>query len=214
MKPELPYIGFDIETYSPNGFPFDRRDPVVSTTLAMSMSSDPMGGLFLASSICPPSRERALLMWLHRFLVSNESRCLITYNGTRFDLDYVVHRGRLHGIDFGRVFCDYEHFDVYKMIKNAGVVFPSYGQKVVEKCIGVSRVVEDACGASYYEAFCDFLRFGGLKALFYNIEDSVGCLRIFKTLKACSDSHEGRRFSLNLLSRNADTKIFNGKYVY
>jgi len=177
-----PYIGFDIETYSPNGFPRDGEDTVVAATLAISVGRDPRKGLLLLSLIYPPSQEETLLTWLHCFLSSSQGNCLVTYNGAQFDLRYVVHRGRRHGISFENVFSNYEHIDLYEAVRRSGLRLPSYGQKAIEGFMGIGRVVDDLSGASYYKAFQNFLRFGSLKPLFYNMEDSVGCLHILKGL--------------------------------
>lgn len=71
-----PYIGFDIETYSPNGFPRDEEDPVVVATLAISVDGDPRKGLLL-SLIYPPNQEETLLRWLHGFLSSSQGNYLV-----------------------------------------------------------------------------------------------------------------------------------------
>lgn len=182
MNLRLPYVGFDIETYSPNGFPADGQDPVITVTLATSFSQDVRKGLLLTSLIFPPSMEDLLLIWLHQFLASFRDGCLITYNGAKFDLQYVAHRGRMHGIDFDPVFLNYDHLDLYEVVRRARVRLPSYGQKAVERWLGIDRVVNDVSGVSYHRVFHGFQRFGSLKSLFYNIEDSVGCLRILKEL--------------------------------
>ena len=177
-----PYIGFDIETYSPNGFPKDRGDPVIAATLAVSANRDPRKGLLLVSFIYPPCLEETLLTWLHRFLSASQGHHLVTYNGARFDLQYIVHRGRVYGVDFEMVFSNYGHIDLYQVVRQVGLQLPSYGQKAIERLMGIERVVNDLSGASYHKAFHSFLRFGSLKPLFYNIEDSVGCLRILNQL--------------------------------
>ena len=192
MNPKLPYIGFDIETHSPKGFPADGQDPVVTATLATSLSRDVRTGLLLTSLIFPPSMEDLLLIWLHQFLTSFRDGCLVTYNGTKFDLQYVVHRGRIHGIDFDPVFLNYDHIDVYKLVRRAKVRLSSYGQKTVERWLGIDRVVDDVSGATYHQAFRCFQGFGSLKSLFYNIEDSIGCLRILKELTNTRSSCEGK----------------------
>jgi len=175
---DLLYTGFDIETYSPDGFPKDGGDPVIAATLAVSMNRGPRKGLLLVSFIYPPSMEETLLRWLHLFLSSSQGNYLVTYNGARFDLQYVIHRGGVYGIDFETVFSNYNHIDLYEVVRRAGLQLPSYGQKAVERFMGIDRVVNDVSGFSYHKSFHDFLRFGSLKPLFYNIEDSVGCLRI------------------------------------
>lgn len=177
-----PYTGFDIETYSPNGFPRNGEDPVIAATLAVSTNRDPKKGLLLISLIYPPNMEETLLLWLHRFLSASQGSRLVTYNGAKFDLPYVIHRGRTHGIDFETVFSNYDHIDLYQVVRRARLRLSSYGQKAVERFMGINRVVNDISGASYHEMFYNFLRFGSLKPLFYNMEDSVGCLQILNEL--------------------------------
>ena len=187
-----PYIGFDIETYSPDGFPKDGEDSVIAATLAVSMNRDPRKGLLLVSLVYPPSAEETLLRYLHHFLSASQGSYLVTYNGARFDLRYVIHRGRVHGIDFETVFSNYDHIDLYEAVRQAGVRLPSYGQKAIERIVGINRVVNDISGASYHKAFHNFLRFGSLKPLFYNIEDSVGCLHILNKLTILGSKSNGR----------------------
>jgi len=184
MDLRLPYTGFDIETYSPNGFPAEGQDPVITATLTTSFSQDLRSGLLLVSLIFPPSQEDLLLIWLHRFLASFRDGCLVTYNGAKFDLGYVAHRGRMHGVAFDQVFLNYDHLDLYDMVRRLRIRPPSYGQKAVEKWLGIDRMVNAVSGASYHRAFLGFLKTGSLEPLFYNIEDSVGCLRILDRLYA------------------------------
>lgn len=176
-----PYIAFDIETYSPNGFPEKSQDPVVTTTLAFSVTDDPRDGLVLLSLIFPPDMEDLLLSWLYHFLCSSPG-LLVTYNGTRFDLGYVKNRGLLHGIDFSSTFSRYEHLDVYQIVRQARLQIPRYSQRAVEHKLRINRVVNDVNGASYHKVFDSFLKFGDLRPLFYNIEDAVGCMRILSRL--------------------------------
>jgi len=178
----LPCMGFDVETYSLNGFPRNGEDPVVAATLAISMDRDPGKGLTLLSLVYPPSREVTLLTWLYSFLSSSRGSCLVTYNGVRFDLPYVIRRGRMCGIDFEDVFSNCEHLDLYEVVRKRSPRLPGYGQKTVERFMGIDRVVNDVSGAFYHEVFQNFLVFGSLKPLIYNIEDSVGCLNILKRL--------------------------------
>jgi len=103
--------------------------------------------------------------------------CLLTYNGSKFDLEYVHHRGRFYNIDFDGVFSEIEHFDVYKAVREA-FWLPNYGQKSVERFLGIKRVVNDVNGANYHLVFDEFALNWSLKPMFYNIEDSFGCLRI------------------------------------
>lgn len=181
---DLPHIGFDIETYSPAGFPQDGDDPVIAATLALSENGVPRKGLLLVSLIYPPSVEERLLTLLRSFLSVSRGNCLVTYNGTRFDLQYLIHRGEIYGIDFDAVFSSFDHLDLYRVIRRARLRLPSYGQKAIERVMGIDRVVNDVSGSSYHRVFNDFLRSGSLKPLFYNIEDSVGCLRILHGLTA------------------------------
>ncbi|MBS7653275.1 ribonuclease H-like domain-containing protein [Candidatus Bathyarchaeota archaeon] len=177
-----PLIGFDIETYSPKGFPGEGQDPVVAATLALALERDVRCGLMLISLIYPPHLEERLLMSLQSLLSSIGDGCLVTYNGRRFDLGYLAHRGGIYGMDFEGVFSNYGHLDLYEALRLLGIRMPGYGQKTVERCMGIMRVVDDVSGASYHEAFQGFMRSGSLKPLFYNIEDAVGCLLILMEL--------------------------------
>lgn len=142
-KAVFPYVAFDIETYSPNGFPEQKQDPVVTATLVYSLSSDPRDVLISLSLIFPPEREKTLLMWLNRFLCVSQGD-LVTYNGAKFDLGYVDHRGRLYGIDFTDTLAHLGHLDVYQVVKGAKLSLTRYGQKAVERRMRVNRVVNDS----------------------------------------------------------------------
>ena len=62
------------------------------------------------------------------------------------------------------------------------IIAAARAQKAVEHKMHINRIVNDVSGASYYRVFDDFLRFGDMKPLFYNIEDAVGCMRILNRL--------------------------------
>ncbi len=176
-------IGFDIETFSPFMFPSGYEDPVVNATLAVCPSGYLREGLVLISLVYPPSSESVLLWQLHRLLNSVGTGLLLTYNGTRFDIRYVVQRGKLYRLDFESVFADLSHLDLYDMVRRSRIDFPCYSQKIVEKSLGVQRVIEGLSGGSYHRFFLDFMEKGDPRAIFYNIEDSLGCLRILRALK-------------------------------
>ena len=176
-------VGFDIETFSPLGFPRECEDPVVNATLALCPYGSLREGLVLVSLVFPPSSENVLLRQLHHALASIKDGCLLTYNGTKFDIRYTIQRGRLCGVDFESVFEDLPHLDLYNVARRSRIDFPCYSQKIVENHLGIRRVVEDLSGASYHRFFLDFMDKGDPRAIFYNIEDSLGCLRILKALK-------------------------------
>jgi len=187
----LPLIGFDIETYSLNGFPAYRQDPIVAATLAVSPSPNLNHGLILVSLLFPPSMESMLLSLLQDLLSPSHGGSLVTYNGKRFDQLYTVHRGFLHGLDLEQTFENYGHLDMYEIVRSTLPMLPSYGQKSVEHLLGVRRLVKDICGANYHQAFESFLMTGDLNPLFYNIEDSIGCLRILNHLTTKNFKDEG-----------------------
>jgi uncharacterized protein YprB with RNaseH-like and TPR domain len=180
------FVSFDIETYSPNGFPYNMGDPIVNFSLASPIFNDLRKGLLTVSYICHPSLEENLSRFLHSFLSLLEGNFLLTYNGSKFDVKYVAHRGNLFGLDFQRLFSNFSHIDLYELIKSLNIKLPSYSQKTVEKLLGFERTVSDVSGASYYLSFANFLRDANLKPLFYNVEDSVGCLRILDGLLTTS----------------------------
>jgi uncharacterized protein YprB with RNaseH-like and TPR domain len=63
-----------------------------------------------------------------------------------------------------------------------GFKLPSYGQKSIERLLGIRREIRGINGATYH-SYKAFLETGNLKPLFYNIEDSIGCLKILNHLK-------------------------------
>ncbi|RLI35980.1 hypothetical protein DRO55_04440 [Candidatus Bathyarchaeota archaeon] len=199
----MPCVGFDIETYSPRGFPDDYRDPVVAATLATSIDGDVRDGLVLISLIYPPYKEEILLRRLYEFFDLCMGNLLLTYNGLRFDLKYIVNRGEIYGIDFRRILYCFRHLDLYRVIKRSGLSSHGYGQKTIERFLGIHRIVEGLSGASYHKEFQDFLRSGCLRPLIYNIEDAVGCLKILNRL-----SRSGRfLYTVNSISGVRNTEF-------
>lgn len=169
------FLAFDIETYSPNGFPFSMEDPVVNFSLVTPWKG---GGVLAVSMLAEPRLEGEVLKVLNRLLANFRGSCLLTYNGSRFDLEYVSCRGRLYGLSFEDVFGCLRHLDVYKLVKWLNIRSPAYSQKSVERFLGIRRVVTGVDGVSYHLSFEDFLKEGSLEAMFYNLEDCFGCLRI------------------------------------
>jgi len=184
LELDVPIVGLDIETYSPSGFPARRQDPVVAATLAVSLSPGLSRGLVLVSMVFPPSMEGELLDMLRIMLRLFRGGTMVTYNGERFDLPYVAHRGLLHGLDLGRSLEGYRQLDVYKVVRSAMPTLPSYRQRDVEGFLGVKRLVEGVSGGNYHQFFDSFMRAEDLRPVVYNIEDSVGCLRILNRLLA------------------------------
>jgi uncharacterized protein YprB with RNaseH-like and TPR domain len=169
------FLSFDIETYSPNGFPYSMEDPIVNFSLVAPWTRK---GLFCVSFLAGPMFENETLSLLYKLLMELEGCFLLTYNGSRFDLPYTIERGRLYGLDFAEVFSRVNHWDVYQEVKCLNLGLPRYDQKSVERFFGISRVLRDVDGSSYCLFFEELFEGGGLKPMFYNIEDSFGCLRI------------------------------------
>lgn len=177
-----PLLSFDVETYSPHGFPFRMEDPIVNFSMALPTFQNPKDGLLTFSFISHPRFERELLMLLYDVLLSLDGGFLVTYNGTKFDVEYVIHRGSLFDFDFQSLFSSFFHVDLYKLVRWLDIRLPRYSQKAVEKIVGFKRVVNDVSGEAYHLYFADFLKDLNLKAPFYNVEDSVGCLQIMDRL--------------------------------
>ncbi len=168
-------FAFDIETFSPRGFPSQAEDPIVNFSIVAPLTD---GGVVALSAIVKPSFERELLLLLYRLLSSLGGACLLTYNGLRFDVSYVMQRGILYGLNFEDVFENFCHVDVYRLLRWLDAGFPRYDQKTVERCLGIVRTIRHVSGGNYHNFYNDFVRLGSLTPMFYNIEDSVGCLRI------------------------------------
>ena len=168
-------IAFDIETFSPCGFPHDAGDPVVNFSLVVPLVRQ---GVLSLSVIGEPSLEYGLLYLLRHLLQCFRGAYLLTYNGAKFDLEYVVKRGKKYGLDFNSIFVHLHHVDVYQLLKWLNVRLPRYDQKFVERLLGIRRLVRRISGSSYHIFYRKFLKGGNLEPMFYNIEDSFGCLRI------------------------------------
>lgn len=112
----------------------------------------------------------------------------MTYNGKRFDAPYTIYRGMLNDIDFTGTLTAFGHVDLYEAVRSSGLRLPSYSQKVVERSLGVERILPEESGARYCTAFEEFIKTGNLRALIYNIEDTIGCLRILRRLMRLNPS--------------------------
>ena len=172
---DVNFLSFDIETYSPNGFPYAMEDPIVNFSLVAPWTRK---DLFSVPFLAEPLFENEMLSLLYKLLRELEGCFLLTYNGTRFDLPYTIERGRLYGLDFAEVFSKFNHLDVYQGVKCLNPRLPRYDQKSVERFFGISRVLSDVDGGSYCLFFDELFKDGGLEPMFYNIEDSFGCLKI------------------------------------
>ena len=183
-------IAFDIETFSPNGFPYNAEDPVVNLSLVVPLAKN---GILSLSVIGEPSIENFTLFWLHELLRNFKGAYLLTYNGTRFDIEYITQRGRIYDLNFEDVFANLWHIDVYQMLKWLNIKLPRYNQKFVEKCLGIRRVVHYVTGQSYHLFYREFLKNGTLAPMFYNIEDSFGCLKIANGILRLLNRRDKRR---------------------
>lgn len=168
---QAPPLSLDIETYSPQGFPYDAEDPIVSVSLARPLSWNPRLGVEISSVICHPSLEPRLLRTLSSLLDSHLEGILLTYNGLRFDLPYLESRASRFDIEMSleRI----PHIDLYRLIRGLGVYLPSYRQKDVEEYLGITRHVKDVKGSNYYMHYQNFLKSGDIKPIIYNIEDAL-----------------------------------------
>lgn len=172
-------VAFDIETFSPEGFPGDFRDPIVNFSFIAPLNGL---GLLSLSIIGDVDLEGDILSLLYGFMHAFQGFYLLTYNGTKFDLEYVVRRGRLYGLNFSGVLSGMRHIDVYRFIRRVGVDMTRFDQKSVERYFGFRRALGQISGDLYHLYYRSFLEEGSLEPVFYNIEDSYGCLRICSAL--------------------------------
>lgn len=182
-------VAFDIETFSLYGFPNDARDPVVGFSLVVPLVKP---GVLSLSVIGEASLEQGLLHLLRNLLLCFRGAYLLSYNGAEFDLEYVIKRGRTHGLDFDDVFAELRHIDVYQLVKWLDIKLPRYSQKFIERQLGIRRAIHYVSGSSYHMFYREFLEGGNLAPMFYNIEDSFGCLRIASAILKLLKRHRGR----------------------
>ncbi|MBS7634481.1 ribonuclease H-like domain-containing protein [Candidatus Bathyarchaeota archaeon] len=168
-------VAFDIETFSPNGFPYDFRDPVVNFSLVAPLNGL---GLLSLSVIGDVDLEGDMLRLLYGIIHGFHGFYLLTYNGARFDLEYVARRGCLYGLNFSSVLSSMRHIDVYRIARRVITDMPRCDQKTVERYLGFTRAMGHISGDLYHFSYRRFLQDGSLEPAFYNIEDSYGCLRI------------------------------------
>ncbi|MEM2092138.1 MAG: ribonuclease H-like domain-containing protein, partial [Candidatus Bathyarchaeia archaeon] len=96
-------------------------------------------------------------------------------------------RGRLYGLNFSGVLSGIRHIDVYRLVRRVAVDMPRFDQKSVERYFGFRRVLGQISGDLYHRYYRSFLEEGSLEPVFYNIEDSYGCLRICSALLSFLD---------------------------
>jgi len=83
-------VAFDIETFSPYGFPAKAQDPVVNFSLVVPLIRK---GILCLSVIGEPSLEEKLLYMFKEWFLGFRGAHLLTYNGAKFDLNYIARRG-------------------------------------------------------------------------------------------------------------------------
>lgn len=170
---QSPPLSLDIETYSPNGFPYDGGDPVVSVSLARPLYGDPRLGLEASSIICHPSLEPELLRNLSNLFGQRLEGLLLTYNGLHFDIPYLQSRANRYGIDLKRRLEGALHIDLYQLIRGSGLRLTSYRQKDVEEYLGIWRQIRDVNGGNYYRYYQSFLKNWDIRPMLYNMEDAL-----------------------------------------
>jgi len=116
-------------------------------------------------------------------LASLPRGCILTYNGKRFDIIYMMMRAERCGINYcEKVLGKHDHIDLYEEVKqNRGL--SSFKQKAVEQFLGIKRQIMGVEGANYYKYYERFLGYGDLAPLLYNIEDAVKCIELSFRLK-------------------------------
>lgn len=111
------------------------RDRVYLTGLLFKKDKEWLLKLIFAES---PSEEADLLKELDKMLSGDCS--LITFNGNRFDLPFLIKRYEMHGITPPSCLSG-ENSDIYKMVKDYRGSFglSHMNQKSIEKMLGVKR---------------------------------------------------------------------------
>lgn len=177
-----PIISLDIETYSPQGFPYDKGDPIVAAGIAIPFNRKIKSGVIVVSVICNPPLEVKLLDWIFKILSLMPDTFLLTYNGKNFDIPYIVSRAKRYRIDISNTLNKFTHMDLYEIIKYSKIPFPRLSQNVVEKYLGLERSVDGISGANYHRHYLNFLKDGSTKPILYNIEDTLLMHLILNTL--------------------------------
>ena len=86
-----------------------------------------------------PEDESALLSGFSESLQNMQVKRIITFNGNRFDLPFLLARAKFHSVPLD--FEAFELFDIYKEVvsrKNM-LQFQDYRQKTVEQFLGIDR---------------------------------------------------------------------------
>lgn len=101
-------------------------------------------------------KESEMLSYFLKLLMEIKPRRIITFNGNRFDLPFLVERAKKYNIDLD--FSQYKLFDIYKEVsrlKNL-LQLPNYKQKTVEQFLGIHREDRFSGGdlIKIYKDFC------------------------------------------------------------
>jgi hypothetical protein len=154
---DLPLYGLDIETDTEAG----GLDPTLARILAVAVSSD-------ASDVVFQGDESSILTRVDAYLAGLAPGVVVTWNGSTFDLPFIVHRAGLVGLELGlRAHRDdrvphrdpipgldgvyratwhgHRHLDGYRLYRSdVGRTLPvSCGLKSMSRLVGLSPVEVD-----------------------------------------------------------------------
>ena len=168
---------FDIETTGLSS----ANDSIISASFCNEDSTD------LRQYFCDdPSSEYLLITKIFEEFRSLDA--IITYNGERFDVPFVLARAKKYGIEND---CPYVwNIDIYKILKQywlAGKMLPSLSQTSVEKALGLSFSRTDQIdGGECIKLYNSFLARGNEdakeKILLHNGDDVRQLARISSSL--------------------------------
>ena len=103
-KVDLKMLALDIETYSPQRFPNPKEDPVIMLALADDKEQLVLTTKEEASALNNTlifKTEKEMLKKMVKIIQEKKPDALVTYNGDKFDLPYLMERCRQLKVEFG-----------------------------------------------------------------------------------------------------------------
>lgn len=187
LSRERPVISIDIETYSPNGFPELFQDLVAVVGIGISYKFDGDVTIikqFVIDELNEES-EAKLFQEVVKYLNDLDGGVIVSYNGARFDIPYLIYRGQKHCIDLWGILSKFRHVDVYYMVQNSqfgSEIWREYGHVRLSDCekyfFGRERKTTGINGGN----FAEYFRGNREDAFKYNQEDVSSNIEILKKL--------------------------------
>ena len=186
-------ISIDIETYSPNGKPWETWvDPIVSIAMVYSKTINPIDGCLTQCLVETPQSEAELLRKFIKILDALDCPRIwfFGYGIGRFDYPYLQSRAEIHQLDADiREAVDRQaNYDVCDLAKHAFGLSPDSRLSMArtEELLGIRRTSDKSIlnGANFHNAYDSWRHNEEKQAIWYNQEDAINTLLILWKLSS------------------------------